>query len=162
GGVRLELRSAEEVRQAFADILEAVRAARPEVTVEGVLVQRMAPAGVDAFVAARRDPLLGPMVVVGLGGLEVEALGDVSMRLAPVSEADARGMLEALRGSSLLRGTRGRAPADVEALVEVVVRVSRLATALPPGVVNVEINPLRVLSSGAGVLMLDAAIELEE
>jgi acetate---CoA ligase (ADP-forming) len=126
-----------------------------------VLVQRMAPPGVEAFVGVRREPVLGPLVVVGLGGLDVEALGDVAMRLAPVALAEAQLMLDELRGASLLRGSRGRPPADVDALAAAVVRISEMAVALPPGVASLEINPLLVLATGQGVLMLDVAIEVD-
>jgi len=161
GGVRLDLRAADAVRAAFVEIVAATRAARPDAAIEGVLVQRMAPPGIEAFVAARREPVLGVLVVVGMGGLDVEALGDVAMRLAPVSLAEAHAMLDELRGSAVLHGTRGRSPADVEALAEAVVRISDMAAALPPNIAGVEINPLLVLPAGQGVLMLDVAIELK-
>jgi acyl-CoA synthetase (NDP forming) len=165
GGVRLGLRTAAEVGAGFDEMLQTVRQARPDAGIEGVLVQRMAPVkggGVEAFVAARRQPLLGPLVVVGLGGVEVESMADIAMRLAPVSLAEAHAMIQELRGAALLRGTRGRPAADVDALADTVVRISELAVALPPNVKNVELNPLLVREAGQGVLMLDAAIELED
>jgi acyl-CoA synthetase (NDP forming) len=161
GGVRLDLRDSASVARGFGEIVEATRAARPDAAIEGVLVQRMAPPGVEAFVGARREPVLGALVVVGLGGLDVESVGDVAMRLAPVSLAEAHAMLAELRGSAVLRGTRGRPPADVDALAEAVVKISELAAELPPNVASVEINPLLVLPAGDGVLMLDVAMELE-
>jgi acetyltransferase len=162
GGVRLGLRSAGEVRSAFRETISAVNTALPDARLEGVLVQRMAAQGIEAFVAARRERLLGPLVVVGLGGLDVESMADVAMRLAPVSLAEARAMLDELRGGTVLHGTRGRPASDVEALALAVVRVSELAAGLPPGIRGVEINPLLVLPQGEGVLMLDVAIEMEE
>jgi acyl-CoA synthetase (NDP forming) len=157
GGVKLGMTTADEVRSAFGQILSEVSASRAEVPLEGVLVQHMAPReGVEAFVAARREPLLGPLVVVGLGGAEVEDLNDIAMRLAPVSLAEARTMIDELRGAGLLRRR-----ADTEALAVAVVRVSQLAAALPLAVSNVEINPLLVLPPGEGILMLDAVLELE-
>jgi acyl-CoA synthetase (NDP forming) len=162
GGVRLGLRTAADVADAFGKIVTSVRAARPDASIDGMLVQAMAPAGVEAFVAARREPLLGPLVVVGLGGVDIEALADVAMRLAPVSLPEAHAMLSELRGSALLRGSRGRPPADVDALASAVVRVSQLAAGLPASIANVELNPVLVLPAGQGLLMLDAAIELEE
>jgi acyl-CoA synthetase (NDP forming) len=163
GGVRLGLRTAAEVGAALDEMLRAVRQARPDASIEGVLVQQMAQdSGVEAFVAARRQPMLGALVVVGLGGVEVEAMADISMRLAPVSLAEAHAMIQELRGAALLRGTRGRPAADVDALADAVVRLSELAVALPPDVKNVELNPLLVREAGRGVLMLDAAIESGE
>jgi acyl-CoA synthetase (NDP forming) len=159
GGVRLGARTAEEVRAGFVDV--GGRLTQRSARLEGVLVQRMAPDGVDVFVAARREPLVGPLVVVGMGGVDVEVMADVAMRLAPVSLAEAHGMLAELRGSALLRGTRRRPLADVEALAAAIVRMSEMAAALPPGVASIELNPLRVLAYGEGVLMLDAAIEME-
>jgi acetyltransferase len=157
GGVRLGVRTVDEARAAFEEIVSVQRSAR----FEGVLVQRMALAGVDVLVAARHEPLLGPLVVVGLGGVDVEVTADVTMRLAPVSLSEAHAMLDELRGRALLDGVRGRLQADVESLAAAVVCVSELATALPSGVASIEINPLRVLPAGEGMLMLDAAIELE-
>jgi succinyl-CoA synthetase beta subunit len=145
------------VRSAFAQIVTEVRAARADLAIDGVLVQAMAPhGGVEVLVAARREPLLGPLVVVGLGGAEVESLNDIAMRLAPVSLAEARAMIDELRGSVVLRRR-----ADSEALAAAVVRVSQLAGALPLTVSSVEINPLLVLPPGEGTLMLDAVVELE-
>ena len=162
GGVRLNLRDAASVAAAFAEILAATRAQLPLAAIEGVLIQRMAPPGIEAFVGARREPVLGALVVLGLGGLDVESLRDVSMRLAPVSFAEALEMIGELHGSAMLHGTRGRAPADIDALATAVVSVSEMAAALPPSVASIEINPLLVLPAGEGVLMLDVAIELEE
>jgi acyl-CoA synthetase (NDP forming) len=159
GGVRLGARTADEVRAGFVDV--GGRLTRRNARLEGVLVQRMAPDGVDVFVAARREPLLGPLVVVGIGGVDVEVLADVVMRLAPVSLAEAHAMLLELRGRALLEGARGRPRADVESLAAAVVRMSELAAALPLGVASIELNPLRVLPAGRGVLMLDAAIEMD-
>jgi succinyl-CoA synthetase beta subunit len=156
------VQSAGEVERAFTAMVESVTAARPDARVEGVLVQHMAPAsGVEAFVAARREPLLGPLIVVGLGGVDVESEGDVAIRLAPVSLVEAHAMVDELRGAARLRGSRNRSPLDIDALASAVVRLSELAAGLPPGVRNVELNPLLVLPVGQGVLMLDAAIELD-
>jgi acetate---CoA ligase (ADP-forming) len=159
GGVQLGLGDAEAVARAYDAITDAIRTSEPRLAIEGVLVQRMAPWGVEAFLAARREPLVGPLVVVGLGGLDVEVAGDVAMRLAPVSLAEANAMLVELRGAAMLRGTRGRPAADSSALADAIVRMSEFAVALPANVSDVEINPLLVLRSGDGVLMLDAAVE---
>ena len=161
GGVRLDVRTAAAVRTAFVEIVDGTRAAVAGARFDGVLVQRMAPAGVEVFLGARREPLVGALVLVGLGGMYVEVLADVALRLAPVSLAEAHAMLAELRGRALLNGARGRPRADMEALAATLVRMSELAAALPPGVASIEINPLLVLPAGQGVLMLDAAIEME-
>ncbi len=162
GGVKLGLSTADKVRSTFASIVHDVAAARPDAVIDGVLVQFMAPVGIETFVAARREPLVGPLVVVGFGGVDVEEVRDVAMRLAPVSYSEARAMLDGLRGAAILGGGRGRPQSDVEALAATIVRVSEMAVALPRSVRGVEINPLLVLPSGQGVLMLDAVVELEE
>ncbi len=159
GGVRLGVRTSEEVRAGFVDV--GGRLTQRSARLEGVLVQHMAPAGIDVFVAARREPLLGPLVVVGMGGVDVEVMADVTMRLAPISLTEAQAMLGELRGRALFDGARGRPPVDMQALAVAVVRISELAAAMPTGVASIEINPLRVLPTGGGVLMLDAAIEME-
>jgi acyl-CoA synthetase (NDP forming) len=160
GGVRLNLRDAGAVREAYESIVKAAREARPDVEIDGVLIQRMAPPGLEMILAARVDPDFGPVVVVGLGGIYVELLRDVALRLAPISAAEARAMLAELRGAALLKGLRGQPPADVEALVATIERFSRFAAALPPEVASVEINPLLVHPPGQGVSMVDAAVEL--
>jgi succinyl-CoA synthetase beta subunit len=161
GGVRLHLADEAAVRLAFAQILAEVAAHRPDARLEGVLVQEMATDGVELLLGARVDPDFGPLVVLGLGGLFVETLGDLALRLAPVSAAEVETMLEQLRGAPLLRGARGRPPADRAALLETVVRFSELAVGLPPGVAALEINPLLVRGAGRGLMMLDAKVERE-
>lgn len=159
GGVRLGLAHEAAVRAAYAAIMAAVAARHPEAEVRGVLVQRMVEDGVEMILGARIDPDFGPLVLVGLGGVFVEVFHDVSPRLAPVSRVEAAAMVEGLRGAPLLRGARGRPPADVPALVEAIVRFSELAAGLPPGVAAVEINPLLVRPEGQGVVMVDARVE---
>ncbi len=157
GGVRLQLTSTGQVRAAFQTVLAS---ARPH-PVDGVLVQAMAPAGVELILAAKRDAALGPLVLVGMGGTTVEVLADTSLRLAPVTAAEARAMLDELRGAPLLRGFRGQAPADVDALVAAVVRFSHVAAGLPKRVLAFEVNPLLALPAGCGIVAVDARLELE-
>ena len=118
--------------------------------------------GVELILGAGCDPDFGPLVLLGLGGTYVEVLGDVATRLAPVSELEAHAMIDELRGAALLRGARGRPPADLDALAAAVARFSRFAARLPREVATVEVNPLLALPAGQGVLMLDAAVELDQ
>ena len=159
GGVRLGVRTSDEVRAGFVEV--GGRLTQRSARLEGVLVQHMAPDGIDVFVAARREPLLGPLVVVGMGGVDVEVMADVTMRLAPISLTEAQAMLGELRSRARFDGARGRPRVDMHALAVAVVRISELAAAMPAGVASIEINPLRVLPANGGVLMLDAAIEME-
>lgn len=160
GGVRLDLRCADDVRAAFAEITAACRAARPEAPIDGVTVQSMAPpGGVELIVGARRDPLFGPVILFGLGGIWVEALDDVSCRLAPLSAGDAHAMLLELRGSAVLRGGRGRAGLDLGAIEQVLLSLSDLMLRRPD-IAEIDLNPLLAYAEGA--IAADARVALDE
>ena len=115
-----------------------------------VLVQRMVPPGVEMIVGAVQDPLFGPLIACGTGGVLVDVLADTSFRLHPLSAADAGEMIQELRGSNLLRGYRGAPPADEEALRQVLLRISALVAAAPE-IQELDLNPAVVLSTGACV-----------
>lgn len=153
GGVRLDLRSVDEVAAAAEAMLRDVRAARPGARLDGVLVQRMArPGAIEMLLGTVRDAQFGPLLVLGFGGVLVEVLRDVATRLAPLAPADVRAMLAELRMGAVLGGVRGRPPADVEALVDAACRFSRLAADLE-GLAELEANPLHV--TPAGVVAVD-------
>src|SRR5262249_28240298 len=130
GGVRLGLRSADEVTEAAAEMLARVKCVRPTAVIEGVLVQRMVESGKELLLGMVRDPQFGPVVLVGFGGIYVEVLKDTAMRLCPLQISDAREMLDELRLAPLLHGVRGEAPVDVAALSESICRLARLAVDL--------------------------------
>jgi acetyltransferase len=153
GGVRLGLRTPDEVRAAGEAMLAAVRAARPDAALAGLLVQPMAPPGKELLLGAVRDPQFGPLIVVGFGGIYVEVLKDTVTRLAPVSADEALAMLDELRMAPLLGGVRGEAPVDRAALAQAISRFAHLAAELPE-LVEVELNPL--VAGPAGVLAIDA------
>ncbi|MBV8424038.1 MAG: acetate--CoA ligase family protein, partial [Candidatus Eremiobacteraeota bacterium] len=155
GGVRLGLRNSEEVAAAFRDVMEAAHRHAPNSQPDGVVVQAMIDDGVEAIVGMRRDPGLGPLVMVGLGGIFVEVFEDVAFRAAPINRSDAHEMLEELRGFRLLGGVRGQAPADVDALVGVMLAVSRLAAGSDT-LDEIDLNPVKVRASGA--VAIDALI----
>ena len=152
GGVVIGLADRDEVRAAYADLV--TRLAPPSVSVEAMADLTD---GVELIVGSVRDPKFGSVVMVGLGGVFTEVLGDTACAIAPVSVDAARGLLLSLQGAPLLRGARGRAPVDLDALAEVVARVSSLAAAHPE-LVELELNP--VLAAPAGVLALDARVVL--
>jgi len=156
GGVRLNLQSEREVREAFQQIIQAAGSAKPAARLEGVLVSPMRSEGVELLVGIVRDPAWGQVMAVGLGGIWVEILKDTSLRVLPVSREEIRTMLDELQGKALLRGARGSTPADLDRLVEVVYRTSRLAQALGDTLESLEINPLRV--AGSEIEALDALI----
>jgi acyl-CoA synthetase (NDP forming) len=160
GGVRVGCGDAASVRQAFGGIVASVRARAPAARVDGVLVQRMIAGGTEMIVGIKSDPIFGPAVVCGFGGIFVEVLRDVSLRVPPLSVDDAREMLGELRGAALLRGARGRPPADVAALADTLVRVAALAQAHRDRLRALDLNPLVVLDDGRGVVAVDWLIEL--
>jgi acetyltransferase len=153
GGVRLGLPSPDAVREAAARMREAVRAARPGARVEGFVVQAMASPGRELLLGMVRDPQFGPLVVTGLGGIYVEVLRDTVTRLAPVTPVEADAMLDALRAAPLLRGVRGEAPVNRAALVDVIVRFSRLAVDAG-ALAELELNPL--VAGPEGAVAVDA------
>ncbi len=158
GAIRLGVGSPAEAETAFTDVLRAARAFRPDAAIAGVLVQEMAPAGIEMIVGSTCDPQFGPIVMVGLGGIYVEVFRDVSLRKAPVSIDEAKEMIGELRCMPLLAGVRGAAPTDVEALARVVVAVSELAAQHEDRIAEIDLNPVRVYPTGSGIRILDALI----
>ncbi len=152
GGVVLDIGDDAGAGQAFAGLWALVGAHRGE----GVLVQPMIGDALEAFVGARRDPIFGPVVAVGLGGIYVEVLRDVAVRLAPVSAAEALAAVAGARWSPLLRGARGQPPRDLEALAGVVERVSRLS--VDCAFESLDLNPVMVLREGSGATVADFRI----
>ena len=152
GGVALNLRSMEEVRQSYTSMLAKVRTARPDAELEGILVSPMRPTGIELLVGVVRDPLWGLVLTIGLGGIWTEALKDTSVRVLPVTSSEIVTMFDELRGAALFKGARGHAPVDLQALSEIIYRVSQLANALGPRLMALEINPLRVDPSGIEAL----------
>jgi acetyltransferase len=158
GGVRLGLESAEAVESAARELLAV--AAREQLADPAVVVQRMVRGGLELIVGARRDPRFGPVVLVGLGGVFVEALGDVAVRPAPLTADDARDMIAELRSAAVLEGGRGRAPADVAAIVDALLALSHAILDAPEAVGEIEVNPLIVRGLGEGACAVDALIVL--
>lgn len=158
GVVRLNLRDASAVREAYRAVMANAAKANPVPRITGVLVQPMIPAGIEIIVGARIDPLLGPLVVAGLGGIQVELFKDVALQLAPVTLAEARSMLEGLKAAKLLAGFRGGPSVDVEQLADVVCRVSEFAADQAGRIAELDINPL--ICAGELIVAVDALIAL--
>ncbi|WP_234541565.1 acetate--CoA ligase family protein [Streptomyces shenzhenensis] len=154
GLVKIGLTSASQVRDAYRDLTDIAR--YEGVALDGVLVCQMVERGVEMVVGVSHDDLFGPTVTVGLGGVLVEVLHDAAVRVPPFGEEQARDMLAELRGRALLDGVRGRPPADLDALVEVILRVQRMALELGDQLAELDINPLMVLEQGQGAVALDA------
>lgn len=155
-GIRLNVRSDAQVRAAFKEIIGNARKFNPEADIHGVLVQEMAGDGLEVIIGTTRDPVFGHVVMFGLGGIFVEALKDISLRVAPVSRGDAKEMIREIRGYSMLQGMRGRPPVDFQALTDVILRVSKLVSDYGDAIEELDINPLLVFEKG--VKALDALI----
>ena len=151
-GVRLNLRSPEEIGQAFVQMMASARALQPTATLEGVVLQPFLQGGTEVLVGARRSDF-GPLVIFGLGGIFTEVLKDVAFALAPLSPTEARALIARTRAAALLAGARGAAPADIEALVDILCRLSRLMLDLPE-LAEIDLNP--VLARADGAVVLDA------
>jgi acetyltransferase len=156
GAVRLNLSGDAEIRGAYEEVVEAARRRRPNATINGVLVQKMAPSGIEMMLGTVTDPIFGPVVAVALGGIYVEVLRDIAYRVAPIDAAEAAVMLRELRAYRLLEGVRGLPGGDIAALADCIVRLSWLAHDLRDVISDVDVNPLIALPSGA--LAVDALI----
>ena len=157
-GIALGIEGEAEVRDAFDGIMERARAFSPSADVKGVRVEAMAEEGVEVIVGVSRDSDFGPMLAVGLGGVLVEVLNDVVLSPAPVDADEAREMLGRLRGARILDGVRGARPADVDALVALLVAVSELAAEAGDALDALDLNPVIVHERGRGVTIADAGI----
>jgi acyl-CoA synthetase (NDP forming) len=157
GGVRLGIDSKEEVEEAFDEIIADVSAAQPDARIEGVAVQRMAPAGTEVIVGMSKDPQFGPVMMFGLGGILVEILKDVAFRIVPLEPKDAREMVREIKGFPVLEGVRGQLPADVAALENLILKVSEFIEAHPE-IEELDLNPVFAYPDGA--LAVDARIVL--
>jgi acetyltransferase len=154
GGIRLNLGDGQAVKTAYEQLLGDVGRRLPQARLEGALVEAMAPKGQEVIVGMKRDPNFGPLLMFGLGGIYVELFSDVAFRVAPVSRSEALAMIHQTRAGRLLTGFRGQPQADLEAVVDVILRLGQLALDFPE-VDEVEVNPLLVFERGRGALALD-------
>jgi acetate---CoA ligase (ADP-forming) len=159
GGVRLNLHDEAAVRQAFGDI--QARLAREDKldAMDGVVVQPMISSGVELMAGVIGDPLFGPLVAFGLGGIHVEILKDVCFRITPLTDRDAHEMVRSIRGYRLLEGYRGHPPADIPAIEDLLLRVSRLVEEIPE-ISEIDLNPVFALPPGQGCRIIDARIRI--
>jgi acyl-CoA synthetase (NDP forming) len=160
GGVQLNLTNEEAVRKAFDSMRTRLAETNQLEAMEGVLVQPMLTGGVEVMIGVTDDPLFGPLMAFGLGGIHVEILGDVQFRITPLTDRDAAEMVRGIKGYRLLTGYRGHPPADVEALEETLLRVSRLVEETPE-ISELDLNPIFALPPGQGCRIVDARIRVE-
>ena len=161
GALRVGLHSDDAVRAAYRDVVSNAESYSPGARIDGVLVGEMVRDATEVIVGVTYDSQLGPVLLFGMGGILVEVMRDVALRVCPISRLDAEEMIAEVRGSRLLRGFRGQPEADVDALVETLVQVSDLAVHLDGVIEELDINPLAVLPKGRGVKALDALVTLK-
>ncbi|MCL2428746.1 MAG: acetate--CoA ligase family protein, partial [Alphaproteobacteria bacterium] len=160
GGVLLDVADATAVRDGFATILERAGRALPDARIEGVLVAKQLKGGVECILGIHRDPVFGPIAMFGLGGIFVEVLKDVVFRRCPFGEDVAERMIRSVKGAPLLLGARGRQPADVTALAQMLARLSVFAAQAGPRLASIDLNPVFAMSEGLGAFAADALIEI--
>lgn len=151
GGVRLKVSGEDNLRGAYREIVHNAEAYAPDADIHGVLVSPMAQSGIEVIIGVIRDPMFGPVMMFGLGGIFVEVLKDVSFRALPMSEADALEMVEEIKSSRILQGVRGDLPVDKAALVDLMMKVSQLALAHPE-ISEIDLNPVILRKDGYDVV----------
>jgi acetyltransferase len=159
GGVQLNLRNGPAVAAAFRDMYKRIQRAYPAVKIDGVLVQPMATGGRELILGGRQDDQFGPVVLVGMGGVFAEIFEEVALRVAPIGRREALAMIEELRAAPILMGARGHKRSDIEAVIDVILRLSQLLCDFPE-IQEVDVNPLRVFHEPDGCQALDARIIL--
>ncbi|MBW2131147.1 MAG: acetate--CoA ligase family protein [Deltaproteobacteria bacterium] len=160
GGVRINLETEEEIRNAFAEIITNVRDYDPDADIRGILVSPMAKPGLEVIVGTKIDDQFGPIILFGLGGVMVEILKDVAFRVLPISPRGAKLMIDELKSSPLLDGFRGSSPLDKEALRKLLLTVSEIIESYPE-IEEMDLNPVLVHEQGHGVSIVDARIILK-
>ncbi len=159
GGVALNLRDAAAVRSAWKAMRERLAAGGRAAEMDGVVVQPMLTGGVEVMIGVTHDPVFGPLVAFGLGGIHVEILGDVRFRVTPLTDRDAADIVREIKGYRLLEGYRGHPPADLAALESLLLRISHLVETVPE-IVELDLNPVFALAPGRGALIVDARIRV--
>jgi acetate---CoA ligase (ADP-forming) len=158
GAVALGIAGDAAVREAYRRVVANAKTAHPDAAIQGVLVQQMAPPGVEIILGVTRDPTFGPMLMVGLGGIHVEVLRDVAFSPVPIGQDDALALLGELKGAALLDGVRGAPPADRTALAELIAALSRFAADHADQIDEIDLNPVIVHPQGHGLTVVDALI----
>ena len=160
GGVRLKIKTKEEARKVFEEIIENAKKVNPSAQIDGVIIERMAKRGVEVILGAVRDPKFGAICMFGLGGTLVEAMKDVTFRLAPMWEISAEIMIRTIKTYGILKGVRGAWPCDIDAIKDCILRLSQMVTEHPE-IAELDINPLIVYPQRKGCVVADSRILLK-
>ncbi len=161
GGVQLKIKTKEEAQKAFEQIIENVKKHKPSAKIDGVIIERMAKRGVEVILGAARDPKFGPICMFGLGGTLVEAMKDITFRLAPMWEISAEIMIQSIKAYTILKGIRGAPPCDIDAIKDCILRLSQMLSDHPE-IAELDINPLIVYPEGDGCVVADSRILLKK
>jgi len=157
GGVRLNIKNHRELKKAISGMKKALKEITPRPSVDGFLIQEMSAEGVECFAGGRQDPVFGPIVIAGLGGIFLEIFKDTAIRLAPVTKSEALDMLKNLQSYPVLQGARGKKKADIEAFADVICQVSQLL-AKATDIAEIDLNPVIVHEQGKGVSIVDSRV----
>ncbi len=160
--ISLGVRSREEVLQLYDELLQNAEQYHPNAKINGILVQEMVQKGTEVMIGMSHDPQFGPTIAFGLGGIFVEVLEDIALKLTPLSKSDAKQMVMQIKGYPILEGVRGKGPSDIEAVIDALMRISQLAMDWKHIISEIDINPLVVFENGQGVKALDALIVLKD
>lgn len=158
GGVKLQITSLEEAKKAYNDILESCCVYKPDARIQGILVQEMVPAGMEMIIGVMNDAQFGQMLLVGMGGIFVEVFKDAALYPCPVNHAEAKKMIQSLKAYKMLTGYRGSTPCDIEALADMMVKISQYAAETKETLAELDLNPVFVYEEGKGVCAADALI----
>ncbi|MFW9977793.1 MAG: acetate--CoA ligase family protein [Candidatus Thorarchaeota archaeon] len=166
GGVKINLKNDDDVRKAFAEIIENAKKYGEKKGIDvdlsrGVFISQFADMGTEVIVGVTKDPQFGHAIMFGLGGIFVEVLKDVTFRLIPLTEIDAREMVSEIKAAKILEGVRGQGPRDIDALVDVILAVSKMIDENPE-INELDCNPTFVYEKGKGVLVVDARILIDD
>jgi len=159
GGVVIGLNSANDVEKAYSQIIDSSKRYKTDAKIQGILVQKMAPKGTEIIIGGLKDPQFGQTLMFGLGGVFVEILKDVTFRIAPIEESDAKSMIREIKAYPILQGYRGQPPVDEGAIVDILLAASRLLMDLPM-INQMDLNPIMAYEKGASVV--DARILIEK
>jgi len=158
-GVFLNLHNSTDIKQAFVDMKKRLRAQGQLDVMDGMYIQPMMEDGVEVMIGVDEDPTFGPLLAFGLGGIHMEIISDVTYRVTPLEDTDAAEMIREIRGYRLLEGHRGHLPGDIEAIEELLLRVSMLVEEIPE-IQKLEFNPVIALAPGEGCSIVDARIKV--
>jgi acetyl coenzyme A synthetase (ADP forming)-like protein len=161
GCVQLNIQNVEELRSGFSTIIENAQKAKTDAKIEGISIQEMSPKGLEIIIGVKKDPVFGRVLLIGLGGVWVELLKDVSLRILPVQKEDIIEMFDELKGSTLLKGYRGSMPVDIDALADIIFKVSRIVEDIKE-IGEMDLNPVFAYPSGEGAVAVDARIILSD